>query len=160
MLDMDQSTVLNAELCNSRDQPGRKIRRMPHNQMMIPYRLTRINLFFSKEGLLYSFHGVLIEPLAILGEDQLAPDLFKEMNSKGVFNKVELLADPGGRKPKLPCRIINVVLFRNCHKRDEIIQLHFWPTHLVHLHAALLGHPSILTVNQKAGEFHSFATKG
>ncbi len=80
--------VFNVKLRDGCDQTGREIRRMPHHQIMVSDRLSGINLLFREKRLSNCFRRVVIEFFAVGGEEQFAPDLFNQTNSKGIFDGI------------------------------------------------------------------------
>lgn len=61
VIDVDRLIALDAELRDGRNQPGRKVRRMPHHQMMIPDRLMSIDLLLRKKSLPDRFHRIFMK---------------------------------------------------------------------------------------------------
>jgi hypothetical protein len=70
--------VVNMDLRDDRNQFGREIRRVPDQQMMVPDRLARIDLFLGQKNLSDCSLGVPIEVFTILGKNQVPSNLFKQ----------------------------------------------------------------------------------
>ena len=88
MFEAHRISVVNMDLRDGRNQFGREVGRVPDQQMMVPDRLARIDLFLGQKNLSDCSLGVPIELFTILGQNQVPSNLFKQTDTKGILDGI------------------------------------------------------------------------